>query len=250
MQLTAESLSTPTIAPEPISTEWVQSTARSAQVELVTIRPAGVIGKLPVCLALHGRSANAKTFLDLGVPDALNLATSTTGTRPFAVVSVDGGDSYWVARQPSDDPQKMLLQDLPIWLSNRGFEPIPFAAMGISMGGYGALNYARNPGLAAVAAISSALFDNWTEARKRNAFASEAAWEATEPLRHIDELGAATQLGVWCGTSDPFIAQSRRLVERAHPRISAITAGDHTEPYWRRILPEVLRFIGAAAPAV
>lgn len=245
--LTAESLSVPTTSSqEPVSVEKVHSPARGTSIDLVTIRPAGATGRLPVCLALHGRSANAQSFLNLGVPEVLNAVT-TAGTKPFAVVCVDGGDSYWVARTPSDDPQKMLTDDLPTWLANRGFATTPFAAFGISMGGYGALNYARNPGLNAVAAISSALFENWTEAKARNAFADEAQWEATEPLRHVDAIKAG-QLGVWCGANDPFVNQSRRLIDLASPRVSAISAGEHNDTYWRRILPEVLRFVGDALP--
>jgi S-formylglutathione hydrolase FrmB len=184
-------------------------------------------------------------FLDLGVPELLN-AVVNAGSKPFAVVAVDGGDSYWVAKKPSDDPQKMLTEDLPTWLANRGFTA-PFAAFGISMGGYGALNYARRPGLNAVAAISAALFTSWADAKSRNAFADEAQWEATEPLRHIDELGG-TQLGVWCGASDPFITPDRQLISKAHPKVAAISPGAHDGNYWKRILPDVLTFVGSTVP--
>ncbi|HET9142413.1 alpha/beta hydrolase [Actinophytocola sp.] len=246
--MTAESLTVASTArPDPVSIEQVHSPARGTPVDLVTIRPANAASaRLPVCLALHGRSANAKVFLDLGVPEALNAVTAA-GAKPFAVVSVDGGDSYWVAKTPSDDPQKMLTDDLPAWLVNRGFATTPFAVLGISMGAYGALNYARNPGLNAVAAISGALFESWPEARSRNAFSNEAEWEATEPLRHVDAI-KADRLGVWCGESDPFVNQARRLIDLAHPRVSDISAGGHTDTYWRRILPDVLRFVADALP--
>jgi S-formylglutathione hydrolase FrmB len=240
---TPESLTGPTgIAPEQVSTEQLHSTARGTQVELVMIKPPIVGDRLPVCLALHGRSSTARMFLDLGVPAMLNAAVAA-GVPPFAVVAVDGGDSYWVAKRPTDDPQRMLTEDVPTWLGNRGLATKPFAAFGISMGGYGALNYARNAELRTAVAISAALFDNWTEAKSRNAFADEASWEATEPLRHTDKL-RSVPLGVWCGTSDPFINQARQLIEQTNPRKSAIGPGGHEEGYWRRILPDVLRYVG------
>ncbi len=140
----------------------------------------------------------------------------------------------------------MLAEDLPTWLANRGFTA-PFAAFGISMGGYGALNYARRPGLNAVAAISAALFTSWADAKSRNAFADEAQWEATEPLRHTDEL-SGTQLGVWCGERDPFITPDRQLISKAHPKVAAIGPGAHDGNYWKRILPDVLTFVGSTVP--
>jgi S-formylglutathione hydrolase FrmB len=247
--LSGEQLTSAATPPaEAVSTESVQSSARGSSVELIVIRPAGVPGTLPVCLALHGRSSTARMFLELGVPQMLDAAVAE-GVRPFAVVAVDGGDTYWVAKTPADDPQKMLLQDMPQWLANRGLASSPTAALGISMGAYGALNYARNPGLSAVAAISAALFASWPDAAIREAFADQAHWEATDPLRHTDEI-ADVQLGVWCGTEDPFVAQNRRLIDQAKPEVAVLGPGDHNAPYWQRILPEVIRFVGKAMPAV
>ena len=83
------------------------------------------------------------------------------------MVSLDGGDSYWVPRSDSDDPQRMLTEELPVWLAERGLGSV-FGVFGISMGAYGALNYARAvPGLT-VAAVSPALFLTWSEAEARD----------------------------------------------------------------------------------
>lgn len=225
--------------------ETVHSPARDASVELITMRPQGVGGRLPTCIALHGRASTARMFLDLGVPDLLNAAVNG-GVKPFAVVAVDGGDSYWVATKPTDDPQRMLTEDMSTWLANRGFGA-PFAALGISMGGYGALNFARTPGLNGVAAISAAMFTSWADAKSRNAFVDEAQWEATEPLRHVADLHG-TKLGVWCGEKDPFINPARQLIVKANPTVAAIAPGGHDSAYWKRILPDVLSFVGGLVP--
>lgn len=234
---------TTTLAPnQPVSIERVASMARRTDAELICIRPAGIGGRLPTCLALHGRGSGARMYLDLGLPALLDAAVAQVG-RPFAVVAVDGGDSYWVAGETADDPLRMLLEDMPNWLDNRGLVSTPFAAFGISMGAYGALNYVRHTALGAVAAISPALFTSWEDARSREAFASQKTWEATEPLRHLEEIGDVP-LGVWCGTDDPFIRAARRLVDTAKPKVSDIGSGDHTDDYWKRVLPAVLRFVG------
>lgn len=229
--------------PKAVVRETVRSKARGTAVELVTMRPEGVTGDLPVCIALHGRGGSAASYIDLGIPEMLTAAVNA-GVKPFAVAALDGGDTYWVVggKKPQDDPQKMLLEELPEWLGTRGFRSKPFAAFGISMGGYGALNYARNPGINAVAGISAAMFAAWSTAKTRNVFKDQAHWEATEPLKHIDAIAAP--LGVWCGASDPFVAPARQLISKAHPKVAAIIPGAHDANYWRRVLPDVLRFVG------
>lgn len=227
---------------EPVTVERVSSVARGAEVQLITMRPNGVPGQLPVCVALHGRGADASMFVDLGVPDLLDSMVAS-GSMPFAVVAVDGGEDYWVgAKDPADDPQRMLNDELPSWLADRGLATTPFGVLGISMGGYGALNYARG-GLSPTAAVlSPALFLSWPEAQTRDAFADEAAWQATDPLQHLPELSGA-RLGVWCGTEDPFIDSTNRLVETAKPAVAALGEGDHDSEYWTRVLPAALDFV-------
>ena len=230
-------------APKPVTRERIRSLSRDTDVELVVIRPEDVEPNLPVCLALHGRGEGAGMFVDLGVPRMLSSAVNYQGTPPFAVVAVDGGDSYWVARDEDDDPQKMLSEELPTWLEERGLATNPFAVLGISMGGYGAFNYAANLNDPALAAISPALFLNWPEAKSRDVFTDEKAWASTDPLRNLDAL-SGVPMGVWCGESDPFIDATRELVDRAKPAVTDIEAGDHDEQFWRKVLPDAIKFVG------
>jgi S-formylglutathione hydrolase FrmB len=232
-----------TAAPKPVTIERVRSMARRTEVELVVIRPEGADPDLPVCLALHGRGETARTFVDLGLPEMLTSVVDYQGSSPFAVVAVDGGDSYWVARDPEDDPQLMLSDDVPKWLGERGLATNPFAVLGISMGGYGALNYARNPNKPAVAVISPALFLSWPEAADREVFANEQRWRATDPLQNVPAY-VGVPVGVWCGESDPFVDGARELVEQFRPARAEIEPGDHDEVYWRNVLPEALKFVG------
>lgn len=247
---TAPGLPEPTVTTSlpgrPVTVEYVRSAARGANVALVVIRPAGTEDQeLPVCVTLHGRGSSARMCVQLDVPDTLTAAVNA-GVPPFAMVGLDGGDSYWVARDQRDDPQRMLTDELPGWLAERNLVTTPFAAFGISMGAYGALNYARNTPHPVVAALSPALFHDWPDAEARDAFAGRDAWAATEPLRHVDALGDAA-LGVWCGTEDPFIDAARKLVDLADPEVAALDAGAHDADYWLRVLPDVVRFIGQHA---
>nr|WP_225958289.1 alpha/beta hydrolase-fold protein [Amycolatopsis lexingtonensis] len=232
----------PSVPPDPVTVQRMRSEARGTDVDLVLITPAGVpAAGLPVCLALHGRGARARTFLELGVPSALTQAVHA-GVPPFAVAAIDG-DNYWVDVGSGDDPQRMLTEEVPAWLADRGLRP-PSAVFGISMGGFGALRYARaHPDLKAVATVSAALFADWPDARSRKVFSGEENWRAEEPLLHTGELRPAA-LGVWCGESDPFLGADRKLVKAVSPAVSRFSPGGHKDQYWRGILPDVLKFVG------
>ncbi|WP_020665927.1 alpha/beta hydrolase [Amycolatopsis nigrescens] len=228
---------------EPVTVERVHSAARGADLDLVLVAPEGVpTAGLPVCVALHGRGSNARMFLELGLPAALTEAVRA-GMPPFAVAAVDGAH-YWVTDSAGDDPQRMLNTELPGWLARRDLRPDPVAAFGISMGGFGALRYARDhDGLRAVAVCSPALFVSWNDAKARKVFIDRPHWERDEPLLHIDEL-KPVPVGVWCGTFDPFIKATRKFVQTAHPAETGLSPGAHNEKYWKRVLPDIVRFVG------
>ncbi len=226
-----------------VTVEQLHSSARARDVDLVIMRPAGTYrDPLPVCLMLHGRGGTARGFIDFGVPQLLAAAVDD-GTRPFAIVAVDCGEGYFV-RHPQDDPLRMLTDEVPAWLAARGLDETTVAALGISMGCFGALNLARHRDLRAVAAASPALFRRWPDAKTRKAFADEREWQAYEPLRHTSEF-RTVPLGVWCGTEDSFIDSARELINKTHPEFHAITRGEHSSGYWLRVLPAMLAFIGS-----
>ncbi len=223
----------PDVPPEPVTVDRVRSAVRGTDVELVVM---GAAPGLPVCLALHGRGGNARSFLDMGVPRFLT-ALRRDGVSPFGVVAVDGASTYWI-----DDTLRMLRDELPDWLAEREL-PVPTAAVGISMGAFGALRYARETDLRAVGVIGPALFQDWADAKARDVFRDEAHWIANEPLRHTGDL-EGTALGVWCRTEDPFVDAAREFVDAARPEVAAIGAGAHDGGYFLRVLPDALRFVG------
>ena len=211
------------------------SAARGRLVDVVTMIPAGADpARLPVCLVLHGRNNNARGMITLGLPQFLTAAAA-----PLAFVAVDGGDSYWVARTPADDPQRMLTAELPGWLSTLGLAPAPSTVLAISMGCFGALVYARAKPVRRMALLSPALFQDWADAQTVHAFASEQQWADAEPLRHP----APANLGIWCGREDPFYPSARQLADQAHPAVASFPHGQHDDDFWRRMLPLAIPYV-------
>lgn len=236
-----------------IRTERVYSAARGREVEIVTILPPGVrVDGLPMSVLLHGRDGNARSAAVGGLAEVLTAGVLTRLIQPFGFIAVDGGDNYWHRNQSGDDPMAMLLDEVPQWLAERrlgGPGGNPFACTGVSMGGFGAMNYARRrtergQPANAIATISPGLITSWAEMSKRHAFTDEAQWASLDPLRHIPELGPAP-MGLWCGDRDKFIEGCRQFIGRAPLEVASITPGAHTEEYWRTVTPDVIRFLAS-----
>src|SRR5690349_25150777 len=68
----------------------------------IIARPPGQHGPLRPVIALHGMDNDAAGVMDLGIPEALARLTAA-GRPPFAVVSVDGGNSFWRRRASGGD---------------------------------------------------------------------------------------------------------------------------------------------------
>ncbi|WP_306359165.1 alpha/beta hydrolase family protein [Nocardia sp. CC227C] len=241
---------TPVVSGPVIRHERVYSAARGREVDVVTILPPGVrVRDLPISILLHGLKGNAHTAAGVGgIGHALATAVTARLTPPFGFVAVDGGDSYWHENHPGDDPMSMLLDEVPHWLAARGHAETPFACTGVSMGGFGAMLYARRrtergDPVRAVATISPGLLTSWADMRRRNAFASESQWAALDPLRNIGKIGPAP-MALWCGDRDKFVHGCREFIARAPLEIASITPGGHTDAYWRTVTPEVVAFLG------
>lgn len=235
-----------------ITVERVHSRYRGRDVDLLTMAPAGVpTGNLPMSILLHGRHGAARTAAPGGMAEVLVAAVSRGQVPPFGFVAVDGGDHYWHENVPGDDPMAMLLEEVPRWLAERGYGA-PFACTGVSMGGFGALLYARRrherrDQAKAVAVIAPALLTDWAEMAKRNAFTGPDQWASLDPLKNIDKLGDAP-VGVWAGDRDTFITGTRRFVADAKPAVASIVPGGHNDALYRKVVPDVIRFLGKRVP--
>jgi S-formylglutathione hydrolase FrmB len=224
----------PVLPAAPAGDERVErrtSAARGRSVDFYTAVPAGHgDGRgLPICLVLHGATKTVRDFPALGFGRFLTDAANR-GAAPFVLAGAAGDRLAW---QPtgSDDPQRMVHEEVPRWCAERGFDTTRLAVWGWSMGGYGALLLAQTfPGLTrCVAAFSPAVAPG------------DAVFTHVQRLRD-------TPIGLWCGRDDGLYRNVRAL-ERALPRpavAGGYTAGAHNFAYWSTIIPDAFDFVAAA----
>jgi S-formylglutathione hydrolase FrmB len=210
--------------------------------------------RLPLVIALHGFGGNHTDAL-YGLTPAQAVALKPGGIPlpPVALVTVDGGDGYWNPH-PGDNPQAMLTVEL-IPLCQRqglGAGTRKIGVMGISMGGYGAILLAEKyPDLlAAVAAISPAIWTSYAQAQSANAgaYASAADFAQDDAVTHAAAL-ARTPVRVASGYDDPFysgvqtFARALPASPGGVPAELALAKGCHTSPFFSAQEPPSLAFL-------
>ena len=228
------------------------SRARNRRIGYTIAYPPGHApgSRLPLVIYLHAFGGNHASKLG-GVTLANALAARHAGNPlpPMAAVAVDGGGLYW-NRHPGDDPQAMLVDEViprcqRVGLG-RGAGRI--AALGISMGGYGALLLAeQHPHLiAAVSAISPAVWTSYSQARAANAgaFASARDFADDDLITHASTL-AKIPVRIASGTDDPFhpgvVALARVLPASA---VVDFSAGCHDTAFFASQQHQSLAFLG------
>lgn len=207
--------------------------------------------RLPLVLMLHGYGFNhANALSGLTPAQALALKVNGAPLPPMALVTVDGGGGYWNPH-PGDNPQAMLTDELIPMCRRKGLGagPRKIAAMGISMGGYGALLLAEKyPRLfAAVAAISPAVWTSYGQARSANAgaYASAAAFADADVVTHAAAL-RGRPVRVASGYADPFYPGVQALA-REVPAGAVVSFGPgcHDDSFFAAQQPPSLAFLAA-----
>jgi predicted esterase len=208
--------------------------------------------ELPLVVMLHGFGADhANALYGLTPAQAVALRVPGAGQLPpMALVTVDGGGGYWNPH-PGDDPLGMVVDELIPRCQRMGLgrRPRRIAAMGISMGGYGALLLAeKQPSLiAAVAAISPAIWTSYDQARAANAgaYASAVAFAAGDVVTHAAAL-AGRPVRVASGHSDPFAPGVQALVRALPPgAVVDVANGCHDGPFISSREPPSLEFLAS-----
>jgi predicted esterase len=219
-------------APEGVvKLETVHSAARGQDVDLFTAVPHGYgAGEgLPVCLVLHGATARPSDFRPFGLPRFLTEAVRR-GAPPFVLMGADGGLLYWEPDpEGGDDPERMVLEELPRWAEERGFDAGRLAGWGWSMGAFGVLHIAElRPGFLHGAALFS-----------------PAVTPGDDVFADAARL-AGTPLAIWCGRDDPLYPNVRELVAALpeRPQVVAYAPGAHTRVYWNSVTLPALAFVG------
>ena len=200
----------------------------------------------PVAVFLHELGGNNRGLFDGLEAHVVLQRHLAAGGTPFAIASVDGGDTWWHARADGSDTQSMLVQEFVPFLGVLGYDIGRIGLFGISMGGFGALllaSQARMPGIWAVAAMSPAVWDSY-DARMERAFDSPADFAAHDVFELRPKL-AATPKRIDCGTEDELVASVRDYVRGLPaPVEGGFQPGGHDAAYWRSVLPNVLSFLG------
>lgn len=203
---------------------------------------------LPVVVVLHGRRNSHASVFD---PDYLGLdrflaAGVEQGLRPFALASVDGGDSYWHRRRNGEDAGAMVVEEFLPFLASRGLDVGRVGLMGWSMGGYGALRLAGllGPGrVAGVGAMSPALWHAYADTSP-GSFDDEADFRAMTVVGRQRDL-TDVPVRVDCGQADPFYDVARENAGGfAEAPAGSFGPGGHDVGYWRAMAPAQLRFLG------
>jgi hypothetical protein len=235
------------------------SAYRQRSVHMSTVVPAGAGARgLGLVLALHGSGGDAARMAY-----QVARALASGGRMHFAVICVDGGDSYWHKRADGDDPVGMILHEVLPRARAAGLRTGRIGIAGESMGGYGALLLAErlgsrgvpaaggHPAAAAVAAISPAIFGSYAEARaaNRGSFDSPADFAGNDVLTGLAGL-RGVPAWVACGADDPFEPQASLLraklgAQAGQPVPGGILPGCHDGAFWLRNMPAALQFAGA-----
>ena len=200
---------------------------------------------LSLGLFLHPDRGNHTTPLGRLTPAR---ALAGKGIAPFAIATFDGGNLYWNPH-PKDDPMAMIVDEIIPMCRDRGLgrRPGTVAAIGTSMGGFGALLLAeKHPGLlSSVAAISPAVWTSYAQAATVNpsAFASRSDFARDDIITHADAL-APTPVRIASGADDPFhpgvLALTRRLGANA---TIDLTSGCHDNTFFTSQQQRSLQFL-------
>ena len=251
---------------------------RHRNVQMVTLIPAAAASPagLGVVIALHGSGGSPATLAPV-----LARAMSSARVTRFAIICVDGGETYWHRRAGGDDPAGMIVHEVLPRAAAAGMHTGRIGVVGLSMGGYGALLIAEQfsaeqpsmlrfrtkrhgteeltaggepgggPAVAAVAALSPAVFATYDDARAANpeAFDSAADFTRDNVVSGLPTLRRVPAF-VACGTDDPFqpevtLVRSRLAALTQRPVPGGIMPGCHDSSFWARHWPAALEFAGA-----
>ena len=200
---------------------------------------------LPLGLLLHASGGDHSSHLGRFTPAH---ALAGDGISPLALVACDGGDLYWNPH-PGDDPMAMLVDEVIPMCRRRGLGATPgtVGAIGESMGGYGALLLAEShpSQIAAVAAISPAIFTSFAQARSVNpsSYASATDFARDDVITHAGSL-KRVPVRIASGNDDPFHPGVLAFVRRLGPNATVdLTGGCHDADFFASQQQRSLQFI-------
>jgi enterochelin esterase-like enzyme len=208
--------------------------------------PPGGQRNLPVLVVLHGKGGNHASAFgnDLGLQYYLAQQLAA-GKPPFAIASVDGGDSYWHHRRSGEDAGAMVTDELLPILHDQGLNTSRIGLLGWSMGGYGALLLAGRLGADRVSVCVAESPALWLQPGDTapGAFDDPVDYQANTVFGKQSRLDRiAVRLD--CGQGDGFLPAAQHYLRGfAHRPAGGFQPGGHTLGYWRRMAPAQLAFV-------
>jgi S-formylglutathione hydrolase FrmB len=224
--------------------------------------------RYPVVYALHGLFEGPGFWESRGLAAILAELRATGSLPEFLVVAVDGGNSFFVNAK-GGRYQDLVTQDLMAHVES-SYRVVTGRAgrglLGISMGGYGALNIAfSNPALVAAVATHSAMLLEKVPSAELGARRGQMAaffqvfgdpidpelWRANDPLARAQALDPKTAPALFfdCGAEDRYGLASghreldRLLQARGISHSFELPPGDHGYEFVRARLDKSLRFL-------
>jgi S-formylglutathione hydrolase FrmB len=230
-------------APTMVTGSFVSAARGGKTTNWAIARPPGQTKALRPVIVLHGLGGSASRVMDGGVDQGLKQAVNA-GLPPFAVVSVDGGGSYWHKRASGEDTGAMVLGELIPLLDTQDLDTSRVAFLGWSMGGYGALLLGGRLGPARTAAICAVSPALWLSpgAAAPGAFDGADDWSANSVFG-MPALGFIP-IRVDCGDSDPFYAATKQFIAQLpNPPAGGFSPGGHNPGFWSAQLPAELTWM-------
>ena len=232
-----------TAAPTMVTGSFVSAARGGVATNWAIARPPGQTKPLRPVIALHGKGSDSASVMAGGVEKGL-AEMAEAGLPAFAVVSVDGGGSYWHKRASGEDSGAMVLTELLPMLDGQGLDTSRVAFLGWSMGGYGALLLGGRLGpgrTSAICAVSPALWMSYG-ATAPGAFDSDADW-SSNTVFGLGALGSIP-IRVDCGNSDPFYDATKKFIAQLPtPPSGGFSPGGHDGGFWSQQLPAELAWM-------
>lgn len=217
----------------------------------VVVPKGATDGRRSLLVFLHGRGEDENSYLD----DEMFRALARQGGRA-PVVAFPGGDpdSYWHDRDSGEWGSYVLDELVPELVERFDIESERVAIGGISMGGSGALDIARQEPetFCAVGGHSPAV---WTDADAvaPGAYDDEADFEAHDPVTLVAPPAsplAGKRVWIDVGTEDPFAEAVDELVRELRASGAHVGyrswPGAHEDSYWNAHWEEYMRFYATA----
>jgi pimeloyl-ACP methyl ester carboxylesterase len=202
-----------------------------------------------VAYVLPGRGSTADAvFEPLGF-DGFLTAAIRAGVRPFALASMDAGESYFHPRRSGEDRLGVATIDLPRVVEKvLGVRVMREALIGMSMGGYGALLAAEmQPSrYRSVAVAGPAVFASYEDENRSvgDAFDDRADFVRHDIVAHAAVLRKRSVF-IRIGDADPFVAGVRAFSRSCSTADVAVVRGCHDDGFWRAMASQMLSFIGS-----